>query len=498
MVPAQAGGSDVKRNVEDYMSSVKLSTKLEFDRVSFEKEHTVHLLINLEGKKSDPQNRKPLMLSAVIDISGSMSGQKIEYAKKTLKKLIANLTSEDRLGIVAYSTQVWTVFPAGKMTSEAKEKASAEVDKLHSMDSTNLSGGMLEGFGMLKDAEKDNLVRVFMMTDGLPNVGIADHPGIINLVGQRPSGMSLSCFGYGSDYNPELLESMAKTGGGNLHHIKNPDDCMGAFGRELGGLITCIAQGIKVKVKTKPDFKILEVLSDFDVVGNKDETEAVVSVDDVYSEERRRILLKIQIPKTGKALPRPIKFADIEVTFQDLVANEPREEKASVEIEQVKPEDAQKDAAVEVKEEIARIAAGKAQEEAIKLANAGNFAGARQVVMDAAVFCMAVGTDTADAYAADLKNEVIGMVQPAAYAAGGMQALVSNKAAYMKARSTSKGTSPMFSSKAVQDTEAKFGEDDPNPQGPVPFLQNGPIKPSVASNIVEPKKTLTKGRAKRE
>jgi hypothetical protein len=335
-----------------------------------------------------------------------------------------------------------------------------------------------------------------MMTDGLPNVGISDHPGLVNLVVQRPQGTSLSCFGYGSDYNPELLESMAKAGNGNLHYIKNPDDCMGAFGRELGGLITCVAQGIKVKVKSKPDFKVLEILSDFDVEGNKDQTEAVVSVDDVYSEERRRILLKIQIPKTDKALPRPIKFADIEVTYHDLAANEPREEKVSIEIEQVKPEDAQKDAAVEVREEIARIAAGKAQEEAVKLANAGNFAGAQQVIQGAAFMCASVGTAICDAYASDLKGEVLNMVQPSAYANGGMQALVSNKAAYMKARSTSKGTSPMFSSKAVQDTEAKFGEDEVNP--PAPMLQNGPIKPSIASNIVKSQTNLTKKRAKRE
>lgn len=454
------------------MSTIKLSTKLDFDRVSFEKEHEVHLLINLEGAKSDAQSRKPLTLSAVVDVSGSMSGKKIEYAKKTLKKLISSLTSEDRLGVIAYSTTVQTVFPLGKMTPENKEKAISEVEGLTDRDSTNLSGGMLEGFGMLKDKEGD-IVRVFLMTDGLPNVGVSDHPGLINLVGQRPKGTSLTCFGYGSDYNPELLESMAKAGGGNLHYIKNPDDCMGAFGRELGGLITCVAQGIKVKVKSKPDFKILEVLSDFDVDGNKDQTEAVISVDDVYSEERRRVLLKIRIPKTDKALPRPIKFADIEVSYHDLVENKTVEEKVSVEIDQVKEEDAQKEAATEVKEELARVTAAKAQEEAIKLANQGNFVAAQSAIRGASAFCASIGTVTADAYAKNLDAEVLNMVEPSNYSAGGYQALVSNKSAYSTGRSKSKSTDDLFSTAAVKDIQTGFAGPDVNAGNPV--VHNGPF-----------------------
>jgi len=468
------------------MGSITPSAKLEYDRVSHKDSQVVHLLVNLEGKKSDPLNRKPLTLSAVIDVSGSMaSADKIEYAKKTLKKLIANMTSDDRLGIVAYSTTVFTVLPVSKMTQEAKEKAIAEVDKLRPMESTNLSGGMLEGFQSLKDAGKQgDLVRVFLMTDGLANVGVSDIPGLVGLVEKRPDGTSLSCFGYGSDYNPELLDSMARKGGGNLHHIKNPDECMGAFGRELGGLMTCVAQAIKVKVKTKPDFKILEVLSDFDVEGNKDETEAEIAVDDVYSEERRRILLKVEIPKSDKPLPRPIKFADIEIRYHDVLANEPREEKLSVEIEQVKPEDAQKDPSKEVREEIARIGAAKAQEKAIELANAGNFAAAGQAIQDAIACCRSVGTQTADQYARYLCDEVTDSCQPDMYAAGGQHLLRASAQAYKSARGTSKGTSPMFSSKGSKSMEEAF--------------EKGEALPKPEPKKEAPPKGLSKKRAKRE
>lgn len=472
------------------MGSITPSAKLEYDRVSHKENQVVHLLINLEGKKSDPLNRKPLTLSAVIDVSGSMaSADKIEYAKKTLKKLIANMTPDDRLGIVAYSTTVFTVLPVSKMTQETKEKAMAEVDKLHSMDSTNLSGGMLEGFQSLKDAGKQgDLVRVFLMTDGLANVGVSDLPSLVGLVEKRPDGTSLSCFGYGLDYDPELLGSMARKGGGNLHHIKNPDECLGAFGRELGGLVTCVAQVIKVKIKTKPDFKILEVLSDFDVEGSKDQTEAAIAVDDVYSEERRRIVLKVEIPKSDKPLPRPIKFADIEICYHDLLANESKEEKLSAEIEQVKPEDAQKEASLEVKEEILRIDVAKAQEEAIRLAAAGNYAGARQVIQGM-VYCCGVlgakGSQGAQGWQGQLRDEVLGKLSSEeTYAAGGQHLLRASAQAYKSARGTTASTSPMFSSKGSKSMEDAFKKGEALPKS-------------------EPKKTapltdLSKKRTKRE
>jgi Ca-activated chloride channel homolog len=477
------------------MSSISVSATLEYGKIAVGKTKTEqHLLITLEGKKLPAGSRKPLALSAIIDCSGSMAGDKIETAKKTLIKLIDNLTSEDSLGAAGFSDTVFQIFPTQKMTHENKAKCKTAVEGLVSLASTNLAGGMLEGFSMLKNVDLSyDIVRVFLMTDGLPNVGVSEPNGLIAMVKGRPERVTLSTFGYGNDHDPELLTSMAKAGKGNFYFIKTIDECPSVFGRELGGLLTCSAQNIKVRIKAKPDVKLLSVISDFDVDGKDDKSEAVISVDDVYSEERRQVLLKVEVPAFEKVPPRPLKIADIEVDFHDVQAKEPRQETCKVEVQYVKEEDAQKDATPTVKDELLRIEAAKAQEEAMKLARAGNFMGAQQFVMAAISNCQQAGTVAGAAMADDLVNTVMPMLEDRVSYAVSESYLKANAGSYTTGRGQTVGSSKMFSSPSAKKMAEKFS----NPAVP-PGAPQITVKPPMIANTPKPKQEgLTKNRSKR-
>lgn len=86
------------------MSSISLSARLEFQKIPFGKKKEAHLLITLEGQKFQGE-RKPLSLAAVIDVSGSMAGEKVEFAKLSLKKLVEHMTDQDTLAILAFSDE---------------------------------------------------------------------------------------------------------------------------------------------------------------------------------------------------------------------------------------------------------------------------------------------------------------------------------------------------------------------------------------------------------
>lgn len=482
------------------MSSLKVSAQLEFEKVEQGKSHTAHLLLTLEGKKIDIE-RKPLALSAVIDRSGSMSEPaKLGYAKKTLEKLVENLTSQDTLGCVAFSTTVETIWEPMKMTPENKELAKRLIAQFNPLDSTNLSGGMLEGFKQLGHMTGD-LVRVFLLTDGHANAGVADREGLVKLVDGRPEKVTLTTFGYGADHDPELLQLMAKHGKGNFYFIKTPDQAPGFFGRELGGLLSCVAQAIKVKLETKPDVKILEVLSDFDVVGADDKNKATIQVDDVYSEEKRKILLKLELPALAKG-ERPFKLGDVTVDFQDIQAGIAAQETAKVEVEYVKAEDAQKESAKEIKEELARIQAAEAQEKAIELANAGNFQGAQAQIMMSLSALRGVGTVQSMAMAHDLEKNVMPQLEASTYHAGGQSYMSSNKGAYRSGRGQTIGSSKLFSTASQEDMAAVFeqGEmsgpiDAVTPPASKPFI--GTPKPPMLANNPKQDTSLTKKRKRR-
>ena len=476
------------------MTSLNVSTRLEFDKVALGKKHTVHAVISLEGKQIKVE-RKPLAIAGVIDVSGSMQGDKFKYAQRTMEKLIDNMSSEDVLGGIAFGSTVNVIFPAMKMTPENKAKAKREVEQLGIRDNTNLSGGMLQGFEMLNDAPGE-VIRVLLMSDGQPNEGVSSLQGICQLIENRTNKkVTLSTFGYGKDHAPELLQAMARTGGGNFTYIETPDACGAAFGRELGGLMSCVAQGVKVKVVTKPDVKILEVLNDLDVDANKDQTEATISVDDVYSEERRHLVLKLELPAMDSS-GRPFKLGDVEVKYTDLIAKEPRSFETSFKIEYVKDDEVQKDADKTVLELIATFKAAKAQEEALKMAQAGNFAGAQHVIRSAALLCDAIGTVQSKALAADLNDNVMHRVEnQAALNAGGDKYLFSNSKAYGSMRAANRGSHHLFATKSMDAmSKAMSDEEDysmPTMHGTVvpPVVQAVPPAPAKQDPTLSKRRT---------
>jgi Ca-activated chloride channel family protein len=447
--------------MEEYMSksnSVSIATSLDFDKVAYNKSNIVHLLVSLRGKSIDFSKRKPLSLAVSIDVSGSMQGQKIETAKSSLIKLIEHMTEQDSLAIFAFSDSVWQVIPMTKMTSDAKLKAKTAVSALQHLGSTNLSGATLEAYGALKDVMGE-IQRAFLFTDGLPTAGVCDYPGLIEIAGRKPSEkVGLTTFGYGNDHDPELLTSMAKRGGGNFYFVKDIDSCAPFFGLELGGLLSCVAQTLKVKINATSGAKILEVMNDLDVEGNDDKTSAKITLDDIYSEEDRHILIKMELPEASKAIAkRDSKIATVEVSYHDVEAKKDETIDAKVKIEFVKPGDEQKEANKEVKEQLARVEAARAQDKAREMANKGDFDGAKRVIGAAVVCCRSAGTTFAKTLANELEHQVMSFVNDAhSYTHGGSGYLYASSIAYKTERKTWDGCQGWQGNQGSQGYQGSF------------------------------------------
>lgn len=367
--------------------AVTIKTTWEFEKVSRNKENENHLLINIiGGEANEDESRKPVALQGVIDCSGSMNGSKIEYVRKTLMVLVDHLTENDYLGLTAYSDSVWEICPSTKCDKSGKQKIKESIKKeVKAISSTNLSGGFIEGFEVLKSKDFGDqcLQRILLLTDGMANSGITGHENIVNLVKrtlEKNSNISLSTFGYGSgdenrcDFDPEILSSMAKTGKGNYHHISSPDKVPGALGTEIGGLLSCVAQNIKVSLHLNDDIKVLDVLNDFDVKTKDNVT--TITIDDIYAEEEKAIVVNLKIPSFGKSIDRSVKMLDVEVSYLDVVMTETKNIKEPIKLSFVKSGEESKTANKLVEKEIVLLAAATAQEKANDLADKGDHDGA--------------------------------------------------------------------------------------------------------------------------
>ncbi|HEY8096898.1 MAG TPA: VWA domain-containing protein, partial [Methylobacter sp.] len=148
---------------------MKIETSLTHEKVRYDQENEVHLVLTLTAPKKDWQNRRPpICVIPVVDISGSMNGPKLEYAKQSVIKLIDHLQPGDYCGLAAFSTDVYPIAPPREMTQAQKEELKSKVGAMAQISSTNFSGGLLQGlaWGREVDLSEGVVVRVIMFTDG--------------------------------------------------------------------------------------------------------------------------------------------------------------------------------------------------------------------------------------------------------------------------------------------------------------------------------------------
>jgi Ca-activated chloride channel family protein len=355
---------------------MKTTAKLPFEKVRFDLPFRTHLAITLEAPHLEWESlRPPVCVMPVIDVSGSMKGDKLEKAKKSVQKLVDHLAPGDYCGVVTFTTAVTTVAPPMPMTQARKATLRTAVEQLDASSQTNLAGGMLEGLRLGNGAElpAGMLVRVILFTDGCANVGVVTNSeGLLPLLDANLGRATLSAFGYGTDADQELLRDLSTRGKGNYAFVAGPDDAMTAFARELGGLLSTYAQDIVVQVRPLGGASITAVLSDVDADPRGSAVE--IRIPDILADETRNVVLSVELPALTAPGSTSITAFEVEVAWKALAGGARMVEERQVvaaTVERVVPgfEQVHPDRAVDVI--VAQAELVRAQIEAEELARQG-------------------------------------------------------------------------------------------------------------------------------
>jgi Ca-activated chloride channel family protein len=153
----------------------------------------------------------PKDVAFVLDTSGSMSGPKMQQAKKALQFCIENLNDDDRFEIIRFSTEVEPLFDKLVEANQAnRDKANNFVKDLKAMGSTAIDDALAKALSLQASREGRPYVIVFL-TDGQPTIGTTDPGEILAHVMKENSGSTrIFCFGIGGDVNTHLLDSIAE------------------------------------------------------------------------------------------------------------------------------------------------------------------------------------------------------------------------------------------------------------------------------------------------
>ncbi len=167
-------------------------------------------------------------LVAVIDISGSMSGEKIQQARSALIQLLGTLREGDRFRLVAFSGGVrryaegWT-----NMTPDTRHDAESWIRSLEAEGGTNIAGALTEAFAQAP-AERSLGVVVFL-TDGQASTGETDPERIAESAEQNRGRFRVFSFGVGDDVT-YLLDRLTERARGTTEYLRPGENLERAVG----------------------------------------------------------------------------------------------------------------------------------------------------------------------------------------------------------------------------------------------------------------------------
>jgi Ca-activated chloride channel homolog len=186
--------------------AVTVGARLSHERV--ERNGITYLELQLTGRTLQETPRAVSMV-LVLDVSGSMAGEKLLNTKEAARTLVRNLSDGDEIGLVAFSSTVQAT-ALTSATSAAKQEALAFINQLHAAGGTNIAAGLDTGREVL--AGGNGIRRLVLMSDGQPTEGDVDETRLTARASRlHEEGSAVTSLGVGALFASNLMQGLAES-----------------------------------------------------------------------------------------------------------------------------------------------------------------------------------------------------------------------------------------------------------------------------------------------
>jgi len=421
---------DTESQVEEI--TVAVTNTPERKKISTSEHPQFYATVDLEYNNSSTR-KTPLDVVCILDISGSMGGSKIESLKKAVEFVISTLGDHDRLSLVEFSNAARRVHGLARMTEDNKIQATRLLHELSAGGGTNIHAGMTAGWDVLNSRREVNGgTCVFLLTDGQDN---SNKRGCISLASKmKEKGFSLMVFGFGSDHDSRLMGDIANAGEGDFTYVDTPDTIIDAFGGAIGSQQGTSIKDVKVVLNIENGVKINSVNAGiYKSVVSINNTHSTTTFRQLYPGEKRTVLLQLAIPAVSRGgilgmgskteIAEQIIFTSA-VTYKD-ETNRVNKEPVVCTVSRLN--EGFDDASIRdltVDSHVNRCISAKATLDAMRIADSGDFEGAKSLIGDVlsqvrASSSFAAGNSLVMSCVEDLQEALTAVSNRSEYSRGG-------------------------------------------------------------------------------
>ena len=297
---AQCGGELVFEPEGALPAGSYVRAWLELDQVSVPAGQSVerHLIVTVETPDALPSHeyastasgRDPLNFVAVLDVSGSMGGDKIKAAKEAVHQAVSRLQDGDWFSLVTFASDVRCPLESRQIDGGFRRVIAGALQEIQAGGQTALCGGLEKG---IEQAQKKKLKTnlVLLLSDGQANVGETDVEAVgRRALAARKKGVIVSTLGVGNDYNEALMTEIALDGGGRFYHIANATQIAAYLGGELGEVASLAARNAIVSFELPAGAALSSFSAAYPVQGHE------IGLGDIPLSTRLEVVVQVLLP----------------------------------------------------------------------------------------------------------------------------------------------------------------------------------------------------------
>lgn len=188
------------------------------------------LPVTIEPRRPPRPEREPLSMFVLVDRSNSMGyhvhermqrsddESKLAYARRAALALIEQLRDSDRVGVLAFDSQMYELAPLAPL-ADNRGLLEHNIPRLQPGGGTDFYDALQHAAAELQ-RQKARLGHILLLTDGDTNRSASEHEPV--LAALERAGVTVTTIRIGDDtVNLEFLQSISQRTGGAFYHVRD-------------------------------------------------------------------------------------------------------------------------------------------------------------------------------------------------------------------------------------------------------------------------------------